>query len=81
MKPRAGWVIADGGASARREDGVTAGFHFLGKPKPYGVQRPYQSPRRGKSLEFLRAAGSLAPRAFKTLHQAMEAADQQWQMN
>lgn len=78
MKPREGWTIAEGGGSAIRRDAVIAGFCFLGKPKPYGVKRPYTSPRKGQSIEYLRAAGSLSPRTFKTLHQAMTAADEAW---
>lgn len=78
MKPRDGWTIAAGGASARRPDGVKAGFQFLGDEKPYGVQRPYTSPRRGRAMEFLRPPGSLSPRKFRTLEDAMAAADQYW---
>lgn len=78
MKPRDGWTIAAGGASARREDGVKAGFQFLGDDKPYAVQRPYISPRRGRAMEFLRPAGSLSPRKFRTLEDAMIAADLSW---
>lgn len=78
MKPRDGWTIADGGASARRKDGVVACFHFLGREKPYAVQRPYTSPRRGRSMEYLRRAGSLTPMEFRSLEQAMAMADNYW---
>ncbi len=78
MKPRAGWTIAEGGASARRKDGVTAAFHFLGQPKPYAAQRPYSSPRQGRAMEYLRRTGALVPTGFRTLEAAMAAADQKW---
>lgn len=78
MKPRPSWKIADGNASARRTDGVVAGFYFLGEEKPYGVKRPYQSPRQGMLMEFLRPVGSLTAKKFRTLTAAMEAADKAW---
>ena len=78
MKPRDGWTIAPGGAGARRTDGVSAGFYFLGADRPYGVKRFYQSPKKGRVEEFLRPAGSLAPRRFRTLDAAMVAADNWW---
>jgi hypothetical protein len=68
MKPRPNWTIAEGGASARRTDGVTAGFMFLGEDKPYGARR---------GAEDL-TAGSRVPRKFSTLDKAMEAADKIW---
>ena len=41
MKPRPGWIIAEGAASARRKDGVEAGFYFLGDDKPYSAKKGF----------------------------------------
>jgi hypothetical protein len=76
MKPRPGWTIADGNASARRKDGVVAGFEFPYDEKPYAVKRQRISPRRGKTDEWLIIRGKSL--TFRTLEKAMEAADKTW---
>lgn len=79
MKPRKNWRIAEGGASARRTDGVHAGFLFAHKPEtPYGVFRARQEPtRRGDKSEWLSTRTKTA-RCFRNLEAAMEAADKAW---
>ena len=81
MKPRKNWTIADGAASARRTDGVCAGYLFAHKPEtPYGVFRPRKEPtRRGDKAEWLSTPSHTA-RCFRSLTAAMEAADTQWPM-
>ena len=79
MKPRKNWKIANGAASARRTDGVCAGYIFSNKPKtPYGVFRARSVPtRRGDTLLWL-STRTYAARCFRTLQAAMEAADKAW---
>jgi hypothetical protein len=81
MKPRAGWKIAEGAASARRTDGVCAGYLFTHKPAtPYGAFRARQEPtRRGDKYEWL-STRTMTARCFRTLQAAMEATDKQWPM-
>ena len=76
MKPRPGWIIAEGAASARRKDGVEAGFYFLGDDKPYSAKKGFVFTRRGKQPNYLRQGTSF--RKFSTLHGAMAAADRAW---
>lgn len=76
MKPRDGWTIAPGSASARRDDGVEAGFYFLGEPKPYGCRKGFLDTRRGHRPNLLLRGAVI--RKFSTLHAAMEAADKAW---
>lgn len=77
-KPRTGWKILPGGASARRGDGITAGFCFLGSAKPYAVYRKRQSERLGIVDEYMRTAVGASLRSYSTLQTAMEAADRYW---
>lgn len=81
MKPRKNWTIAEGGASARRTDGVCAGYLFIHKPAPpYGAFRSRKEPtRRGDTSEWL-STRTMTARCFRTLEVAMEAADKQWPM-
>ena len=77
-KPRPGWTIAEGGATALRPDGVVAGYFFSDRQKPYAIQRPFEGPR-GRRMEWLsggRTGGT--PRCFGTLDKAMDAADKVW---
>lgn len=77
MKPRKGWVIGPGSASARRRDGVFAGFIFSHRLTPFAAYRPRQSLKRGRVDEWLAGTTGVA-RCFRTLEAVMIAVDKAW---
>lgn len=72
MKPRTNWTINNGGATARRSDGVLAYYDLDLGDFAYAVSRI----ENGMKAWLSTITGRV--RTFRTLAGAMEAADRSW---